>query len=138
MRRPSAHLVHLARDIGSLAVDQAKLAPLLAVAHHDERPVLGIARRGRSNGGVQNAGDDFLRDWIGFQSAQGPCGGDGVEQSDLRHREPHVANAFGSLSASATLARIWRILESGAATMAAPTQMQSANIGLDLLKAAGR
>jgi hypothetical protein len=49
-----------------------------------------------------------------------------------------MANAFGSLSTSATLARIRRVLESGAAATAASTQMQSANIGPDLLKAAGR
>jgi len=64
-------------------------APLLAIAHHNECPVLCIARRRRSNGGIQNAGDDLLRDRVGFESAQGSCGVDGVEQSDLRHREPH-------------------------------------------------
>jgi hypothetical protein len=68
-----------------------------------------LPAEGRSNGGVQNAGDDLLRDWIGFESAQGSCGVDGVEQSDIRHREPHVANAFGSLSTSAILATIWGI-----------------------------
>src|SRR5215472_10518148 len=97
MRRPTARLVHLARDVGGLAVDYAQSAPLLAIAHHDECPVLCIARRGRSNGGIQNAGDDLLRDWIGFESAQGSCGVDGVKQSDLGHREPHSAfERFGS------------------------------------------
>src|ERR1700751_421385 len=89
MRRPTACLVHLARDVGGLAIDHAQSAPLLAIAHHDERPVLRIARRGRSNGGIQNAGDDLLRDGLGFEPAQGACGVDGVEQSDLRHRKPH-------------------------------------------------
>ena len=103
MRRPAARLVHLARDVGGLAVDHAQSAPLLAIAHHDERPVLRIARRGRANGGVQNAGDDLLRHRIGFEPAQGSCGVDGVEQSDLGHREPHVANAFGSLSAGCNI-----------------------------------
>src|SRR5262249_35363959 len=60
MRRPAARLVYLTRDIGGLAVDHAQLAPLLHVAHHDERPVLRISGRGRANGGVQDAGDDLL------------------------------------------------------------------------------
>ena len=61
------------------------------LAHHDEYPVLCIARRGRSYGGVQNAGDDLLWDWLGFELAQGSYRVDGVEQSDFRHREPCVA-----------------------------------------------
>src|SRR5580693_8954735 len=104
MRRPTARLVHLARDVRGLAVDQAESAPLLGLAHHDERPILGVARRGRANGGVQNAGDDLLRDWIGFEPAQGACGIDSVEQSNLSHREPRATNAVSSLSTSALLA----------------------------------
>src|SRR5262245_61422229 len=69
MRRPAARLVYLTRDIGGLAVDHAQLAPLLHVAHHDERPVLRISGRGRANGGVQDAGDDLLGYRIGFEAA---------------------------------------------------------------------
>src|ERR1700722_9556702 len=106
MRRPTARLVHLARDVGGLSVDRAQSAPLLAIAHHEKGPVLCIARRGRSNGGVQNAGDDLLRDRIGFESTQGSCGVDGVEQCDLRHREPPWRMRSGNLLTSAILATI--------------------------------
>src|SRR5437870_8548169 len=88
-------------SVGGLAVDHAQLAPLLHVAHHDERPVLRISGRGRSNGGVQNAGDDILRYWIGLEPAQRPCGVDRVEQCDVSHGEPSriksVRDSAGSI-----------------------------------------
>src|SRR5262249_5442346 len=101
MRRPAPRLVYLTRDIGGLAVDHAQLAPLLHVAHHDERPVLRISGRGRANGGVQDAGDDLLGYRIGFEPAQRPRRVYGVEQSDLRHSEPHPSHALGSPAISA-------------------------------------
>src|SRR6516162_11168025 len=116
MRGPTARLVHLARDVGGLAVDHAQSAPLLAIAYHDECPVLCIARRGRSNGGIQNAGDDFLWDWIGFESAQGSCGVDGVKQSDLRHREPH--SVFERLGMRLGMFAGWSLNKTVRSTMA--------------------
>src|SRR5262249_27808284 len=55
------------------------------IAHHDKGPVLGVARRGRANGGVEDLRDEIVGNGIGLEAPQGPRGVDRLEEAELDH-----------------------------------------------------
>jgi hypothetical protein len=87
--RGSASLrVYCARDVGRLAIDGTELGSLLAITHHDKGPALGISRRWRADGRVEDLGQQRFRHRIGLEAPKRPRRVHGLEQRDFGHLNP--------------------------------------------------
>src|SRR5207248_4782032 len=66
--------------VRSFAIDRAQAPALRFVTHDDKDPVLSVAARGSPDGGVENACDQFVRNWVRLQPAQCAGGVHGIER----------------------------------------------------------
>src|SRR5436190_11667385 len=83
--------------VRSFAIDRAQAPALRLVTHDDKDPVLSVAARGSPDGGVENACDQFVRNWVRLQPAQCAGGVHGIEEADFRHvRDVLEATTWGS------------------------------------------
>src|SRR5215510_10632202 len=88
--RTAALLVDCLGNVGGFPIDQTQLTPQLRIAHYDEYPVLGVARRRGTDGRVDYFRDNLVRHWIRLQPAQSPRRIHRLEQSDIAHSRPPI------------------------------------------------